>query len=500
MTKGIAPVIGGRVQYVTALRIAIGGTVRDVKRALVACGGTAREVWPPDYLPPGDLPAPDPAPAAANVIDREQSPTDARAGYRFNNAGGFAEWDRFNNVVGIVFINPPAQAAGTYLIRMDVVSGVLLGDSTGVWLDPTIKNIHEWYVENTQDAPPETTVNAEGTFRIALDDGGGSPAAGTEVTQDVTFRAEVFDDGDGFLWDDSPWVLEDCTVGEAAQVRLQAIYLPYTTLGYGRGYEGTDNRLKFDELYSNQVSRAETVRVEPVSGDTGQITGAALSTDLPLDFVNAISHNWFLRAENDQESYEAVVDFIFTSGIAEVRSKRVTLKACRDDGTTSPTVFSDLVGVFAVISGNSLIQLTLEVKANGELNLRDQTGSFAPPGASTYPKYWGQGPGATPPPDPENFSVRLRQNSGNGAPPNWPVGGFPPLGAWTKVGPATTWTARLEISPIGPRSISVDWLVDIRNDLNGEIKTVEVNGTLTLTNPPTGGPGDPQPEFPPLGP
>lgn len=496
MTRGIAPVVGGRVTYATGLRVAIGGVVRDVKRALVACGGVAREVWPPDYLPPGDPTPPEAPPAAASAIDREDAPTDARAGYRFTNSNGSAEWDRFNSVVGVQFVNPPPEPT-QFLIRMDVVSGSLQGDSTGVWIDPTNKNVHEWFIENTADT--DSTVTAEGTFRIALNDGG-SPAAGSEVTQTVNFRAEVRDVGDGFLWNDDPWLLEDFTVGEPAQVRIAASYTPYSTLGYGRGFEGTDNRLKFEELYSEETTRTEVVRVEPVSGDTGQLTGAALNTDLPLDFVNATFHQWILRADNDQDSYEAVVDFIFKDGLGNPTAKRVTMRVGRDDGLTSPTVPTDLVGVFGIISAPTYASVSLRVRADGELRVWDQAEEYPSPGQSTWPKFWGEDGGGGLVTDPENWSCRLIQNSGNGYAPNAPAGRRP-LGEWAKVGDNTRWDYIATINDGLPLSRSIDWIVQIRNDLNGSITEIEATFTVTLTSSAGGPPGgDPPPIFPPLNP
>ena len=339
---------------VVEYRIAQGGFVHDIIRALVAIDGVALEYWPPQ----GDGTDPTILFTTDEITSRGQStaPTDAQAEINFVRDSGFYFYTDFPNPnISAQFMSPALDGTagddGKYLVRLDVVSGVFIGDATGVWIDINSDTQHRWFVEQSGVG----VANGEADVTVAADDGGGSPQAGTEVVKRVNFIATVVGEND-INWSSSPWNISELTEGIDANCTLD-----FNSNGTSVGAGDTSGNFN-EDWHSGAPTPGDisawTVQTDLVSGDAP--TGDALGAALPL----TSARNWTLLATSG-EDFSNELDVTVSDGI-DIVTKRVTMHSARTDvandlvlQTNTQTIID--TGLNAAVTGGLII------KVNGQL-------------------------------------------------------------------------------------------------------------------------------------
>ena len=204
------------VRTVADFTIALDGVANNVVRALVVDTGFAREFWPPD------LPADEPivlSTAAAVSWDTTDLPDGSSIAFCdfYARTGQLLLSTPEGDPLVIQAINPAPRAKGLYLFRVDVVSGTIQGDATGVWTDVLAKEtvgVFNFFVEN--DTGVAGQVLGDIDFSIAQDDGAGGPLAGSTVVKRISFIAESV--GTNLSMTTVPWSLNDLLIQEDANV------------------------------------------------------------------------------------------------------------------------------------------------------------------------------------------------------------------------------------------------------------------------------------------
>ena len=286
---------GSNVIQHTVARMAIGGIVHDITVGRVAHEGVVREFWPTDASP-GDSRIQWTS-APLTVTDSVEDPADAAATITFTAASGIYTYDNYPSADGAgVFLNPPVNAAGEYLIKI----------SSDPWAD--LISDHQFILPQTVPGTGTSTID----ISISADDGAGAPVAATTVTKSVTFIATVRD-GDN-AWTANEKSLETITQGEIATTELQ-----FNPSGNAQGFADTGS---FTENWSSLFPSADgtgwTVTATLVSGDTP--TGSAVDTALSLDTVR----EWQLVADTEGEDLTCALDVIVDDGTTPI-TKRVNM-------------------------------------------------------------------------------------------------------------------------------------------------------------------------------
>ena len=506
MPRGMAVKIGGRVLYLGGHKIAYASKVHSVKRKMVACGGFVRQVWPPsDNLPPPDSPLEPNELVDLRAEARERSPTDAVAILRYENATGRLIVSKYNGGTSYRLFDRPPQP-GEVLLRasFDPADGIEAVDYNGAakpgtdsWFDPALAGAGViWQLTNASN--DASVITGQLVLEASQQDGSGSPA-GKDVSIDCDYIAEVFgtdpNNPDGTLTlTADPWTLRHITTDEPAFVSISANYAPYINKGTLSGKEAGQTRLT--EEYANPANRSERVTVSGVSGDFADLIGDPLDTSLPLDFVNATSASWELRADVPGESKQAVVDVTFTDGAGDTAVKRVTLIAQQDTAGVPPSTLQSFPGGgvnSTPISGNGKAALAIRGPqrfanlGGGEIDLFNETGQSA----YTWPKPWLDS--APNPPDAERFETRLLVISGTGPNGN----GNPPVNTWLDMDIDYVWELVVRRGVAGePVGRSAVWELQIQvKNQPGTRKTARYNMTVVLEG--GQGPGDDNGPAPP---
>lgn len=303
--KRIAVSYEGLAQDVTKIMVAKDGVVHEVVRALVACGNVAREVWPPSEVDANNIFWPV-TPITTNDIVQE--PEDAFATLLFVPASGLAHYTYNNVPKQDYFLRPPPTNINQFLIRLDPVSGSVLGSATGVWLDIYafgVSGAYEWYVGQSGVGLTQAVADVS----VAKDDGSGAPEAGTIRARRVTFVAQVV--GLSLGWTADPWDLEEIKVNETADCELRFAIT-------GHAYGEADTSGNFTEQWSSSPNPAYTVRVDVLSGDSP--SGAVLGVPLSLGTQRV----WTLTATGDEDK-ACELNVTVTDDFATAQSKLVSM-------------------------------------------------------------------------------------------------------------------------------------------------------------------------------
>ena len=294
---------------------------------------------------------------------------------------------------------PPYPDDDKYLIRLDVVSGVIGGDATATWIDLNDAATVAWNV--TRAAAGVDT--AESDIHIAPSLGGGVPDTGSQVTRRVNFHAEVEDQT--LTWNTNPWAIEEITFGIDADCKLR---FEANGTAFGEG----DTSGTFSENWSSNPAGTETVQVNLVSGDAP--AGPALGAPHVLDQQRL----WTLAATTGEDK-SCELDVIVDDTVTTV-TKRVTMHSRRDDAVNELvwTAVANEIGDFVLSPGTA--QATFQHRARG-----DATGIGQNDGENAgWPETWHtDSPAAA---NPEAYEWRVRLVSGTG--PN--VTGSATLNTW----------------------------------------------------------------------
>jgi len=475
MTKGIAPVTQGRVKYGEVARVAFDGEVQNADRILVACGGFAREIWPTNVVV-GD-PEIVMTTSAVETRDSVQAPGTAEAFFRFANATGKVEWGWYGVTQSEQALQPPVGSSGQFICRMTTVSGTISGPSG--WVDVT--TLPEWTVSETVEGQTE---EAEGTFEIAEDDGGGSPVGGTEVAKTVDFTAEVTGSttNPGFEFSSSPWDLENITSDTEAQVAFRITLEVGPDTGRVEGWEGLPNdnsNRKYNELYGNPADRSELVRITAVSGDTAELVGTTaaslLGVWLQLDWVNGYQYSYEVRAPDDGDDFTVEATMEVDDGDGLIVTKNITLHAQRGDEPPTSSEIDLPAGPFAgvaIATDAPLSQLRFTARNDGTMTFEDHNGTSQ----FGWPKDWNDS--APTPPDPENFLVRVVLLSGSA--PNGAGEGN--LNQWYSLQFNRTWSLNVTSAVSEPVLRQGEWEIQIKKNGAADSSASSMELNLSVTN------------------
>ncbi len=337
---------GSNVIQHTVARMAIGGIVHDITVGRVAHEGVVREFWPTDASP-GDSRIQWTS-TPLTVTDSVEDPADAAATITFTAASGIYTYDNYPSADGAgVFLNPPANAAGEYLIKI----------SSDPWAD--LISDHQFILPQTVPGTGTSTID----ISISADDGTGNPVAATTVTKSVTFIATVRPADSENVWTANEKSLETITQGEAAITELQ-----FNPSGNAQGIADTGS---FTENWSSLFPSADgtgwTVTASLVSGDTP--TGSAVDTALSLDTVR----EWQLVADTEGEDLTCALDVVVDDGTTPI-TKRVNMHSQwlvntipDPDWNTTPWSCTD-AGYPQPL--DSFVEIYLNFNADGSANLQ----------------------------------------------------------------------------------------------------------------------------------
>lgn len=424
MTKRVAISKDGFVEDVNPVRVAVDGFVRTIGRALVAKDGLAREFYPTDDVDPNQI-FWTAAPEAGSDI--EIVPTTAQVFLELVVASGQAFLTK-NGVTTFIgyFLRPPTTSTGQFLVRVDVNSGSIIGDTTGAWLDIHVSGpgkVWSWQIDQATVAFSTADIDVS----ISQDSGGGVPDAGTTIVKNVTMYAEQV--GDDLRWSEVKRNLDSTTINAVAECELR-----FETDGNAFGEAVTSGA--FTEQWSDGPNAAYTVQVDLISGTAP--TGDALGAPLTLDQLRL----WELIALAG-EDLSCTLDVTVDGGAAGSTKKAVTMHSMRTDTDSSVVWTTTPVDIIQTILGEPLtLDLVSLTTGIGEFQLQ---GDPASP-----PEDWHSD--APSPLDQTDYEVRLRRISGD-----LPEG-FDVVDTWLNAGTGRRW--RWQITTGGGvqnRTAVVEW-------------------------------------------
>lgn len=386
------------VEEVVQFNVAKDDRIYGVDEGYVVCEGVIRQFWPRDItaqspivMSVSDVTSYE----IKNLTEGEPTPVcnlDVRTGKLiFSNPDGTT----FTETV----LAPPPRGTGVYLWKFDIISGPIVADDpTGSWVDVFSEGtlgIKSYRMPNTTRVPGQVLGQAQVT--LALDDGGGSPEAGSEVVKTVYFIAEIT--GSNFVLSKEPWALEDYRINEAAYVSIVV-----GNDGVLRGYEHGIEILK--ETYAVTWGENFKVQLNP-TGDTlkGDQVNKWLSTD--------VDRSWELSRIVDGLS-QNVSTLFMTDGVRTI-TKQITLNAeyatesADSDISDEWTRYDKLEVLVQTYNGQTAqAAVVFWAYSDGTINAVSQT-----PGTNQMPDFpqdWNvNAPTVS---DPENFEIRCTKVSG----------------------------------------------------------------------------------------
>ena len=365
-----------------AAKVAVGGVVKKILRACVADGGVVRQFWPPTATTtnPGIVWNTTAIAVRRTVVD----PANAIASIVFSRDFGTYTYKNSPDAdVTALYLNPPATAAGQYLIRVDQLSGTALTGTLATWIDLYAASLHTWSLDQIVVG----VLNASANISISEDNGGGSPVAATTVVKAVTFRAEVTS-LTKIAWTTDPYALVEIREGEDADCILTftpngwAVGDAFTSGSFtenwhqdapdlsNAGIIDRDGELIVDSesVQINTTFNAADFTVTATLSSGTAPTGSALGVALTLDAIR----EWTLLAttgENLTCSLNVVVSDGTTSvtKVISMNSQRTTLVPEPDWDTTGWSCTD--AGYPQPLSSQVFVHLTFAADGSAKLEM-----------------------------------------------------------------------------------------------------------------------------------
>ena len=366
-----------------------------------------------------------------------------------------------------LLIAPAPVNAGEYVCRLTGVDvGTLIVGPSG-WVD--VADAPVWYLTNDN---PGTRILSTATFSVAVDAGGGTPDAGTQVDKDILYWSELVAGTQSpadILIPSTQLDLEDIQTNEDA-------YTSFRIGADGFLYGKEANSTVYSKIYSQTPGQTQFT-VDQVSGSPLPNTNKLLT---PTQ-----DYTYEYTATEDAPKKQGVFDVQFIGQINTV-TKRITMYAERiNEGRTSIVMSEGPWGWTDI--GTNLAVITLECRNDGTLRFYGLNNGSSP----FFPQDWNSD--APAPPDVNTFECYLEPSptyiGGSGAlPPD--ATGSSPVNQWLNLGTTRTWTITIGDQQ-GEIGAQCEWLLTVRRTGQPSTEvTTTIRSTLTVgevdTLPPGG--------------